>query len=359
MVLYLIGLGLGSPDDITVRGLNVIQQSHSVYLEQYTSVLPFSITELEAVYKCRLIAADRQTIESRNEQLLADAFDKTVSVLVVGDPLGATTHTDLIRRARKRGITVRLVHNASIMNAVASCGLSLYNFGQAVSVPFAPALPLSAYDKIAVNATNGFHTLVLLDIRVKEQTNENIAKGSSEYEPPRFMTVNQCIEILLRMEKEQQKQICLSSTKAFALCRLGQPNERIVSGTLSELASIDHGSPLHSLVLVGRTHEIENEMYWDAYWDANAGTIRREAEHRDEEAAAAAKLAEQQAERSAAYQRRIEFEAKRKNQQANASAPKHKSATVSITDAQESENANGAEANGNDDDDEEYLIEPF
>ena len=39
MVFYLVGLGLGGPDDVTVKGLKVIQSASRVYLEAYTSIL--------------------------------------------------------------------------------------------------------------------------------------------------------------------------------------------------------------------------------------------------------------------------------------------------------------------------------
>ena len=39
MVFYLIGLGLGSPEDITVKGLEAIKSASRVYLEAYTSIL--------------------------------------------------------------------------------------------------------------------------------------------------------------------------------------------------------------------------------------------------------------------------------------------------------------------------------
>ena len=51
-------------------------------------------------------------------------------------PSSATTHTDLELRARQKGIPVKVVHNASIMNAVGACGLQLYRFGEAVSIVF-------------------------------------------------------------------------------------------------------------------------------------------------------------------------------------------------------------------------------
>lgn len=39
MVLYVIGLGLGDEQDITLRGLNAVKKCKKVFLENYTSVL--------------------------------------------------------------------------------------------------------------------------------------------------------------------------------------------------------------------------------------------------------------------------------------------------------------------------------
>lgn len=38
-MFYLIGLGLGDPKDITVKGLEIVKQCARVYLEMYTSIL--------------------------------------------------------------------------------------------------------------------------------------------------------------------------------------------------------------------------------------------------------------------------------------------------------------------------------
>ena len=58
------------------------------------------------------------------------------------------------------------MHNASIMNAVAACGLQLYNFGRTVSICFFTDewRPDSFYEKIKANADIGLHTLCLLGI---------------------------------------------------------------------------------------------------------------------------------------------------------------------------------------------------
>jgi diphthine methyl ester synthase len=38
-MFYIIGLGLGDPKDITVKGLEAIKKCDRVYLENYTSIL--------------------------------------------------------------------------------------------------------------------------------------------------------------------------------------------------------------------------------------------------------------------------------------------------------------------------------
>ncbi len=74
---------------------------------------------------------------------------------------------------------MRHIDTASIMNAVAGCGVQLYRFGQAVSVVFFTETwhPDSFYDRIKENADLGLHTLLLLDIRVKEPSVEALCRG--------------------------------------------------------------------------------------------------------------------------------------------------------------------------------------
>lgn len=81
-------------------------------------------------------------------------------------------------RARNLNIPTHIIHNASIMNAIGATGLQLYNFGQTVSLPFFTETwkPESWYDKIKENVDLSLHTLVLLDIKVKEQSLENLVR---------------------------------------------------------------------------------------------------------------------------------------------------------------------------------------
>jgi len=113
-----------------------------------------------------------------------------VAFLVVGDPFCATTHTDLYLRCVKEGVKVDVIHNASIVSAMGCCGLMVYRFGEIVSIPFFTETwkPTSFYQKIADNAGLKLHTLVLLDIKVKEPTMESLARGKPVYMPPRYMS---------------------------------------------------------------------------------------------------------------------------------------------------------------------------
>lgn len=180
MVLYVIGLGLWDEKDITLRGLEAVRGSVEVYLESYTSILMSEgyQARLETLYGKPIILAHREVVELQADEMLAKATESDVSFLVVGDPLSATTHTDLILRARSQGVSVRIIHNASIMTALASSGLQAYNFGQTISVPFWTETwqPDSWLPRIAENMAIGNHTLVLGDIKVREQSQADMAR---------------------------------------------------------------------------------------------------------------------------------------------------------------------------------------
>ena len=263
MVLYMVGLGLGDEDDITVKGLKIVQKCDLVVLEAYTSVLGIDKTRLEEVYGKPIVVADRDTVETKAEDVILQA-DKDVAFLVVGDPLCATTHTDLWMRARQRGIPVEIVHNASIMGAAASSGLSLYNFGQTVSIPFFEEnwKPTSFVPKMEYNLKGGMHTLCLLDIKVKEPNFEAMMKGRTEYMPPRFMSVSTAAQQLLEAQSlvDKDQETTYGSALCIGLARMGQPTQQVVAGTLEELSKIDMGAPLHSLIVCGNVLDYEIEV---------------------------------------------------------------------------------------------------
>lgn len=174
----------------------------------------------------------------------------------------ATTHSDLILRAKELGITVEVVHNASVMGAAASCGLQLYSFGQTISIPFFRDewRPDSFYEKVKYNKQGGMHTLCLLDIKVKEPDFEAMCRGRTVYLPPRFMTVNQAIEQLIEVEEKRGEGAYSKESLCVGMARLGQHDQTIIAGTMEQLRSADFGEPLHCLVIAGEVHPLEEEV---------------------------------------------------------------------------------------------------
>lgn len=134
--------------------------------------------KLEAFYERPVITATREMVELEADDILKDADKVDISFLVVGDPLGATTHSDLLLRAQSRNIPTSIIHNASILTALGSTGLQMYSFGQTLSLPFYTETwrPDSWYPRLEENLRLGVHTLVLLDIKVREQSEENMAR---------------------------------------------------------------------------------------------------------------------------------------------------------------------------------------
>src|SRR3989344_7868923 len=133
MTLYLIGLGLWDKEDITIKGFNTIKNCDEVYLEHYTSQLGCSVEELESFYGKSVTLCNREFIEGNIEKIVEMAKEKNIALLIVGDPFGATTHLEYVLEARKQNVTVEIIHNTSILNAVGEIGLELYKFSRTVS----------------------------------------------------------------------------------------------------------------------------------------------------------------------------------------------------------------------------------
>ncbi|MCB9358972.1 diphthine synthase [Candidatus Woesearchaeota archaeon] len=240
-MLYLIGLGLGDEKDITIKGLETVKRCDRVYLEAYTSMLRCSVSDLEKQFGKKIILADRELVEKRAEDtILADAKVMDVAFFVVGDVFGATTHVDLVLRAKKAGIPVMFIHNASIINAIGSTGLELYKFGKTTSMVFFEDnwKPTTPFDVIRMNQKNGLHTLVLLDIKADEE---------------RYMSVNVCLRQLLELGMKEEE-------KVVGCARIGQEDQLIKFGTISELIDDDFGEPLHCVVVPGELHFMEEDF---------------------------------------------------------------------------------------------------
>lgn len=267
MTLYLIGLGLYDEKDITLRGLEIVKRCDIVYLEYYTSILGVNKAKIEELYGREVLTAPRDVVEKQAEELLIQlAKEQDVALLVVGDVFGATTHADLLLRAKQANVPTEVVFNASIMNAIGITGLELYKFGKTTSIVFPDDnwYPSAPYEVIKQNKAMGLHTLCLLDIKVAEPSKADLLKAESNQLlrplPPRFMTIAEALDVLMHLEHTAGENVISEETLVIGVARLGHPDMKIVAGPIKQIKDINFGKPLHSLIIPGKLHVVEEEV---------------------------------------------------------------------------------------------------
>lgn len=247
MSLSIIGIGLNDEKDITVRGLEAVKGADIVFLECYTSIMQVPTSRLSSFYGKDVLRADRDLIETQAEdKIIAPAVNKEVVVLIPGDPLGATTHLDLIARAQARGVVVQVIHNAGIMNVIADTGLSLYKFGKTTSVPYTAQgfEPESFIDVVIANRSIGAHTLLLLDLRPQDG---------------KFMTVNEALVRVVGVAVRRKIDWLTEKTKVVGCARLGTTTAHIAYGPIGKMVSHNFGPAPHCLIIPGPLHFTEEE----------------------------------------------------------------------------------------------------
>ena len=179
-MFYLIGTGLNE-NSITAEALQIIKSCSKIYLDNYTVNFPYSIKDLERNLKVKIIPLNREKIE--DEEIIKEAKTKNIALLVYGDALSATTHTQLLVVAKKQKTPSKVLHNASILTAIAETGLQLYKFGKTSSMPNWKEhtnKPTSFINYIKQNQSIKAHTLLLIDIDLELKNAKSQLKEASK-----------------------------------------------------------------------------------------------------------------------------------------------------------------------------------
>jgi diphthine synthase len=246
-MLYFIGLGLYDEKDISLKGLDALKTVNVIYAEFYTAHLfGGNIKTLEEMLEIKIDILSREEVEEENIPLL-EAKNKDVAFLCAGDPLIATTHTDMMVQAQKMNIKTIVIHSSSILSAAPGiAGLQAYKFGKVTTIPFTEEnyFPHSPYQTIKANLANKMHSLVLLDIQAHLK---------------RYMTANQALEYLIQVEKERKEDIILDETLAVVVARAGAENPLVRADRIRNLLYEDFGGPLHCLIIPSDLHFVEAE----------------------------------------------------------------------------------------------------
>jgi diphthine synthase len=114
--------------------------------------------------------------------MLMPSREGNIALLIVGSPLGATTHLDILKRAADIDIETKVIDNAGILGAVGIVGMSLYKYGRVVTIPSDNEGISSPYEMMVENQKMGLHTLILLDVKNEnEKFNLMTARDGLDY----------------------------------------------------------------------------------------------------------------------------------------------------------------------------------
>ena len=75
------------------------------------------------------------------------------------------------------------------------------------------------------------------------------------------MRTHQAAEQLLEAEANLKLGVYNESTSCFGLARVGTATQKVAGGTLADFLKLDLGEPLHSFVICGDMHHIEEDMF--------------------------------------------------------------------------------------------------
>ena len=264
-MLHLIGIGY-KKEHINYEMLNIIKNSDIIILEYYTSFYQTSFEDLEKYFGKKITIADRNLIESEiEEKIMLPAKSSEVVLLVIGDPLIATTHIDLLLRARQLEVKTKIYNNVSIANFITRTGLQFYKFGKITSIPFfnEKFMPRTPFLIHIDNYKMGAHSLFLLDLN---PSNDIAYKGDEKY-----LSAESALNFLLNIPKimldneeieEKETLIIDENVKAVVCSRLGFDNEKIIYGSIADLIKYDQDYKLTEplcIIIPGDLHSIEQE----------------------------------------------------------------------------------------------------
>lgn len=236
-MLYIISLGLSDEKDISLKGLEAARGCEKIYAEFYTIKMRTSIEKLEKLFGKKVFELQRQDLEEKSSTLIRQAKEKDIALLVGGDALSATTHASLILECRQKNIPCQIIHGSSIFTAIAECGLSLYKFGETVTLPRwkKDYQPTSFYETIEKNKKAGLHSLILLDVDMQS---------------------GQGRDLLEKIEAQKKKNL-FSKQKIIVASKLGSSNQLLWYGFFEK---IPQAEPPAVFVLPGRLNEFEKEF---------------------------------------------------------------------------------------------------
>jgi diphthine synthase len=261
---------MGAIDGMTVEAVQRMKDADFRFLEAYTAKwLDEDIRRLENLVG-PIESIMRPDVENPKE-ILTLAKKSVVALLVIGDPLQATTHVDLQLQADAASIPCHIVHGISITTLVTGIvGLSNYRFGRQTTLtyPYGEWIVTSPLEVIAINRALNMHTLVLFDL-------DPTGSGTDNQKPmqPRdaITTIrSMCDKLISSMEELESDdnlavmridacKLLLSEIESIkcVLCSdMGTSRQMINYGVLSDLITAKEGG-LHCMIIPAVESDVE------------------------------------------------------------------------------------------------------
>ena len=125
----------------------------NLFVESYTSQFAEgTLKELEMLVGKKLIEVKRKEVEEEAGELLKYCLneDKNICLLIIGNALSATTHSELLIEAKRLKIEFKVLPGISVFSFLGFTGLSEYKFGRTASIvwPLPNYKPESFYDLV-------------------------------------------------------------------------------------------------------------------------------------------------------------------------------------------------------------------
>ena len=151
-MLWFVGTGINGYRGLSIAALDVLRKCDIVYIERFTSALSeVDLQGLNSLLEIQTKPVQRWFVEDGRD-LLEAARTKDVALVTYGDPLIATTHSELRSRAVKDSIKTAVLHSASgIASIIGESGLHVYKFGRMVTMMSELHSAVTVYDTLFQN----------------------------------------------------------------------------------------------------------------------------------------------------------------------------------------------------------------
>ncbi len=263
--------------------MEILKNSDIVYVERFTGFISDEfVNNLSDILRITSDSRSTNDIEIKfikrwfiedGREILENAQNSNVCILVYGDPLAATTYNELLVRAKKQSIEFKVVHSSSgILSLMGESGLQPYKFGKMVTMMDDPMSSITVYNTIYENMCLGLHTLILTEYNNDDGKN-NFQSSSN----PFFLSPSRVIDLLLEREKEFKLLNFSVETYGLVATKIGHKESTFSSGTIKSLLKLEYSGGPNSIIIPGKLHftEVDSIRYLTSMFDEPTDNTER------------------------------------------------------------------------------------